>query len=43
MEWRDRMKDDPAVKKSYLDPEIHTKHLHSHRIGAPEYDLSLLA
>lgn len=35
------MKDDPAVKKSYLETETHIKYVQSYRCGIPEYDLIL--
>ena len=39
MEWRTLMRDDPAVKKSYIDSTTHMKYMQSYRAGAPDYDL----
>ncbi|XP_018576746.1 pyrimidodiazepine synthase [Anoplophora glabripennis] len=41
MEWRNRMSDDPTVKRSLLDSDFHVKYLQSHRAGMPDYDLIL--
>ncbi|GLG98826.1 hypothetical protein R5R35_002494 [Gryllus longicercus] len=38
MEWRQAMKDDDAVKASYLEPTIHAQYLKSFRAGYPDYD-----
>lgn len=35
------MKDDPAVKVSYLNTEIHLKYMQSRMAGTPQYDLLL--
>ncbi|KAL2739711.1 pyrimidodiazepine synthase [Vespula maculifrons] len=40
-EWRNAMKEDPAIKKSYLDAEIHSKYVRSRLAGIPQYDLLL--
>ncbi|GLV33777.1 sepia [Carabus blaptoides fortunei] len=39
MEWRNAMRDDPAVKCSILDTEVHIKYLQSRRAGIPDYDI----
>lgn len=41
MEWRNRMFEDPTVKKSLLDSDFHVKYLQSYRAGMPDYDLIL--
>lgn len=38
MEWRNAMREDPAVKNSMLDTEVHIKYLQSRRAGIPDYD-----
>ncbi|KAK2587737.1 hypothetical protein KPH14_003846 [Odynerus spinipes] len=38
-EWKAAMKEDPAVKGSYLDPEVHAKYIRSRLAGIPQYDL----
>ncbi|XP_066582660.1 pyrimidodiazepine synthase-like [Prorops nasuta] len=38
MEWRNAMKENPAVRVSYLEPEMHAKHLQSRLAGTPQYD-----
>lgn len=38
LEWRSAMKEDPAVRGSYLDPEVHAKYIRSRLAGAPQYD-----
>lgn len=37
-EWRTAMKEDPGVKKSYLDAEVHAKYMRSRLAGMPQYD-----
>lgn len=32
------MKEDPAVKESYLDAEVHSKYVRSRLAGIPQYD-----
>lgn len=39
IKWRSLMKEDPAVKVSYIDGETHSKYIQSRRAGAPDYDL----
>jgi len=39
LEWKKLMKDDPAVKGSYLDAETHSKYFQSRLAGTPQYDL----
>ncbi|XP_022906175.1 pyrimidodiazepine synthase-like [Onthophagus taurus] len=39
MEWKNRMNEDTAVKKTFIDTETHIKFVQSHRAGIPEYDL----
>lgn len=41
MEWRGDMKEDEAVKCSYLEPAIHAKYLKSYKAGYPDYDIIL--
>jgi len=41
MEWRTLMRDDAAVKKSYIDTETHIKYVQSYRAGIPDYDLAV--
>lgn len=41
MEWRNRMSEDPTVKKSLLESDFHIKYLQSYRAGMPDYDLIL--
>ncbi|XP_015185108.1 PREDICTED: pyrimidodiazepine synthase-like [Polistes dominula] len=38
-EWRSAMKEDSAVKGSYLDAEIHAKYMRSRLAGMAQYDL----
>lgn len=33
------MKDNPAVRCSYLDTDVHAKYMRSRRAGTPQYDL----
>ncbi|KAG7189805.1 hypothetical protein KM043_017465 [Ampulex compressa] len=39
LEWRSAMKEDPAVRRSYLDTEVHAKYMRSRLAGTPQYDL----
>ncbi|XP_055385286.1 pyrimidodiazepine synthase-like isoform X2 [Condylostylus longicornis] len=39
LEWRDLMKNNEAVKRSYLDGETHAKYMKSYRTGTPDYDM----
>lgn len=39
MEWRTLMRDDPAVKKSYIDSATHIRYVQSYRAGVPDYDM----
>ncbi|NP_001165912.1 glutathione S-transferase O1 isoform X1 [Nasonia vitripennis] len=39
LEWKLAMKEDPAVKGSFLDAETHAKYMKSRQAGAPQYDL----
>lgn len=39
LEWKTAMKEDPAVRKSYLDAEVHAKYIQSRLAGTPQYDL----
>ena len=39
MEWRNFMCEDPAVKKSMLEADVHVKFLQSHQAGLPQYDI----
>ncbi|KAF5289957.1 hypothetical protein FQR65_LT11704 [Abscondita terminalis] len=41
MDWRTLMRDDPAVKKSYINTETHIKYVQSYRAGVPDYDLEI--
>ncbi|XP_063227249.1 pyrimidodiazepine synthase-like [Bacillus rossius redtenbacheri] len=41
MEWRGAMKDDEAVKKSFLESSVHAKYFMSAQAGSPDYDLLL--
>ncbi|KAK0180703.1 hypothetical protein PV327_003060 [Microctonus hyperodae] len=41
LEWKAAMKECPAIKISYLEPEIHAKYMKSRISGAPQYDLLL--
>ncbi|XP_012287315.1 pyrimidodiazepine synthase [Orussus abietinus] len=43
LEWRSAMKEDPSIKKSYLEPEIHTKYIKSRLAGSPQYDMLIEA
>lgn len=39
LEWRSAMKDNSAVKNSYLNTEVHAKYMQSRLAGTPQYDL----
>ncbi|XP_033328381.1 pyrimidodiazepine synthase [Megalopta genalis] len=39
LEWRSAMKENPAVKNSYLSTELHAKYTQSRLAGTPQYDL----
>lgn len=39
LEWRTAMKEDPAVRGSFLDVETHAKYIRSRIAGTPQYDL----
>nr|QCC89048.1 glutathione S-transferase omega 4 [Meteorus pulchricornis]QIJ45834.1 glutathione S transferase Omega 1 [Meteorus pulchricornis] len=39
LEWKATMKEEPAIKISYLEPEVHAKYMKSRISGAPQYDL----
>lgn len=39
--WSEVMKQDDAVKESYISPENHTKYLQSHLAGQPDYEMEL--
>lgn len=39
LEWRSAMKENPVVRSSYLDTNVHAKYVASRRAGKPEYDL----
>ncbi|CAL1686056.1 unnamed protein product [Lasius platythorax] len=39
LEWKTAMKEDPAVRGSFLDVETHAKYIRSHIAGTPQYDL----
>ncbi|XP_050573192.1 pyrimidodiazepine synthase-like [Bombus affinis] len=39
LEWRSAMKENPVVRASYLDTEVHAKYMRSRRAGTPQYDL----
>ncbi|XP_011315084.1 pyrimidodiazepine synthase [Fopius arisanus] len=39
LQWKSAMKEDPGVKVSYLQPEIHEKYMRSRLAGSPQYDL----
>ncbi|XP_015586092.1 pyrimidodiazepine synthase [Cephus cinctus] len=39
LEWRTAMKEDPAVRGSYLDTETHAKYIRSRLAGSPQYDM----
>ncbi|XP_008556151.1 pyrimidodiazepine synthase [Microplitis demolitor] len=39
MEWKTAMKEDPGVKVSCLEPEVHAKYMKSRLAGTPQYDL----
>nr|CAD7438520.1 unnamed protein product [Timema bartmani] len=39
MEWRNAMKEDDAVKESYLEPNLHAKYFKSRLGGYPDYDI----
>ncbi|XP_074101708.1 pyrimidodiazepine synthase-like [Cotesia typhae] len=39
MEWKAAMKEDPGVKVSCLEPEVHAKYMKSRGAGTPQYDL----
>ncbi|XP_063987352.1 pyrimidodiazepine synthase-like [Diachasmimorpha longicaudata] len=39
LQWKSAMKDDPSVKISYLEPEIHAKYMRSRLAGSPQYDM----
>ncbi|KAL7298222.1 hypothetical protein TKK_0009212 [Trichogramma kaykai] len=38
LQWKNAMKEDPGVKKSYLDSETHAKYMKSRQAGSPQYD-----
>lgn len=42
MEWRNQMKDDDAVKESFLEPQTHAKYFQSRQAGCPDYDMLLV-
>ena len=35
------MKEDDAVKESYITPENHAKYARGHLVGNPDYDMEL--
>nr|XP_012229689.1 PREDICTED: pyrimidodiazepine synthase-like [Linepithema humile] len=39
LEWKTAMKEDPAVRGSFLDAEVHAKYIQSRLAGIPQYDL----
>jgi len=39
LEWRVAMKEDPVVRVSFLDAEVHAKYMRSRLAGTPQYDL----
>ncbi|XP_043287058.1 pyrimidodiazepine synthase-like isoform X2 [Venturia canescens] len=39
LEWRSAMREDPGVRVSCLDAEVHAKYMKSRMAGTPEYDL----
>jgi len=39
LEWRETMKAHPAIKKSFLDSEIHAKYMKDRLTGTPQYDV----
>ncbi|XP_017885243.1 pyrimidodiazepine synthase-like [Ceratina calcarata] len=38
LEWRSAMKENSAVRSSYLGTEVHAKYIGSRRAGTPDYD-----
>ncbi|XP_049808624.1 pyrimidodiazepine synthase-like [Schistocerca nitens] len=42
MEWRNQMKEDEAVKESYLEPQVHAKYFQSRKAGYPDYDMLVI-
>jgi len=41
MNWIGAMKEDDAVKESFISPENHSKYLKGHLAGNPDYDMEL--
>ncbi|KAJ8680631.1 hypothetical protein QAD02_016418 [Eretmocerus hayati] len=39
LEWKKAMREDEAVKGSYLDSEVHAKYIRSRQAGSPDYDM----
>jgi hypothetical protein len=38
-EWEEAMKEDDAVKVTYITPEIHAQFIQSFKAGNPDYDI----